>query len=336
VLLLVGLSGRLILRAVAAIGLLILSLYGLAISSSDTSVNGAYLAFTCTVLLWGAQEITFLAGWVTGPRPEACPEGARGARRFVFALQAILYHELMLIACGVAVAFLTWTAANQVGLSTFATLWILRQSAKINLFLGVPVTNDELMPDAVRFLKSYFAKKPVSAFFPLSVSASTAILVIMIQRLVEVAVTPFEIAGLALVSMLFALGILEHWFMLLPLPAMTLWGWGIKTNRPPTNQLTDAALLLGNAVAGHDLSVHSSRTQPCATSLDTMSPVQPVALTLVRNDESAGKARQMCARQRLEDQFRQSFLENRALGNLPAARRNVDVEPAGTGSRRTS
>jgi len=27
------------------------------------------------------------------------------------------------------------------------------QSAKINLFLGVPVTNDELMPDAVQFLK---------------------------------------------------------------------------------------------------------------------------------------------------------------------------------------
>ena len=85
---------------------------------------------------------------------------------------------------------------NQIGLWTFAALWVLRQSAKINLFLGVPVTNDELMPDAVRFLRSYFARKPVSAFFPVSVTLATAVLVIMIQRIVEVAATPFDVVGL--------------------------------------------------------------------------------------------------------------------------------------------
>ena len=57
----------------------------------------------------------------------------------------------------------TFGAENQVGLWTYTALWVLRQSAKINLFLGVPVTNDELMPDAVQFLKTYFFRGPVSA-----------------------------------------------------------------------------------------------------------------------------------------------------------------------------
>ena len=55
----------------------------------------------------------------------------------------------------------------------------------------------------------------------------------MIQRIVEVAATPFDVVGLTLVSTLFALGVVEHWFMLLPLPAITLWGWGMRSPFPP-------------------------------------------------------------------------------------------------------
>ena len=71
VLLLVGRSGRAdVVRIGCAAGLLAASLSGLALSANDTSVAGAYAAFTSTILLWGAQEIAFLAGWVTGPRPQ--------------------------------------------------------------------------------------------------------------------------------------------------------------------------------------------------------------------------------------------------------------------------
>ncbi|MCQ8140410.1 DUF3623 domain-containing protein, partial [Vibrio parahaemolyticus] len=83
------------------------------------------------------------------------------------------------------------------------------------------------------FLKTFFARRPISGFFPVSVTLATAALVIMIQRIVEVSVTPFEIASLTLVSTLFALGVVEHWFMLLPLPAITLWGWGMRSGFPP-------------------------------------------------------------------------------------------------------
>jgi putative photosynthetic complex assembly protein 2 len=308
VLLLVGRAGRFeILRAVSATGLLLGSLLGLAVTANDTTVGAAYAAFSCTILLWGAQEIAFLAGWLTGPHAEACPFGARGWKRLGFALQAILYHELTLLACGAAIVALTWNGSNQVGLWTFAALWVLRQSAKINLFLGVPVTNDELMPEGVQFLKTYFARKRVGAFFPISVTLATAALVIMIQRLAEVAVTPFEVVGLTLVSTLFALGVVEHWFMLMPLPAVTLWGWGMPSPFSPE----DKNMEYPNTKAGI--------------------PPNFVVLSSVRSEAAPAKSPSLCARQRLEDQFRQRFLEQHARGEV-----SVGAEPPATINGRTS
>ncbi len=315
VLLLVGRAGRFELsRAVLAVGLLAGSLGGLALTADDTSVGGAYTAFTCTILLWAAQEIAFLAGWLTGPRPEPCPGHAAGRVRLGLALQAILYHEFALLFCGAAILALTWNGANQVGLWTFAALWVLRQSAKINLFLGVPVTNDELMPDAVRFLKTFFTRGPVSGFFPVSVTLATAALVIMIQRIVEVAVTPFEIASLTLVSTLFALGVVEHWFMLLPLPAITLWGWGMRSGFPP-----------------EDITMEQERYTKTAAA-----PPNLVVLADVRPDAAPPRLSQAaCARQRLEDQFRQSFREQQARDGLTTVL-NISTEPAATINGRTS
>ena len=314
VLLLVGRAGRFeILRAFLGGSMLAGSLAGLALSAGDTSVGGAYMAFTCTILLWGAQEIAFLAGWLTGPRPQPCPEGAKGPRRLGLALQAILYHEFALLACGAAIVALTWNGANQVGLWTFAALWVLRQSAKINLFLGVPVTNDELMPDAVRFLKTFFARKPVSAFFPVSVTLATSVLVIMIQRIVEVAATPFDIVGLTLVSTLFALGVVEHWFMLLPLPAITLWGWGMRSGFPP-----------------EDTTMKQEPDVKAAATLPNL-----VVLATVRPEAAPPRAAAACARQRLEDQFRQSFREQHARDGLGTAL-GLAAEPAATVNGRTT
>ena len=307
VLLLVGRAGRgSALKLFSAGALLLAGLYAVAISADVTSVTGAYVAFTGTILMWGAQEIAFLAGWVTGPRPERCPANVRGWRRLNLALQAILYHEIALLACGVAILALTSDRGNATALWTFAALWVLRQSAKINLFLGVPVTNDELMPEPVQFLKSFFARKPVSLFFPLSVTLSTAALVIMIQRLVEVAATPFEIASLTLVSTLFALGVIEHWFMLLPLPAITLWGWGMRS------QISEDVMEQGP---------------------DIKTDVVPSPLTGIGNTGDTAKLRSIGARQRLEDEFRQRFRELHPLADVGAGLR--EAEPATTINGRT-
>jgi putative photosynthetic complex assembly protein 2 len=315
VLVLVGRARRVEPLTVAiAASLVVGSLYGLAVSAGDASVGGAYIAFTSTILLWGAQEIAFLSGWVTGPRPLPCPTDVMGLKRLGPALAAILYHELTLMACGAAIVALTWRQSNQVALWTFEALWVLRQSAKINLFLGVPVTNDELMPASVRFLKTYFIRKPIGAFFPVSVTLATAVLVILIQRIVEVAVTPFDIVGLTLVSTLFALGVVEHWFMLLPLPAITLWGWGMRSGFPPE----DATM----------------KQEPDVKLVAT--PPNLVVLADVRPDVAHAKPPQaVCARQRLEDQFRQSFREQHAREGLAPAL-NAGTEPAATLNGRTS
>jgi putative photosynthetic complex assembly protein 2 len=313
VLLLVGCARRFVsLQAVIAAFLVAGSLCGLAFSAPDASIGGAYIAFTSTILLWGAQEIAFLSGWVTGPRPERCPAGVTGLNRLGPALAAILYHELTLVACGAAIVALTSGAANQVALWTFAALWVLRQSAKINLFLGVPVTNDELMPQPVQFLKTFFARKPVGAFFPISVTLATAVLVILIQRIVEVAATPFDVVGLTLVSTLFALGVVEHWFMLLPLPAITLWGWGMRSGFPPE----DATM----------------KQEPDAKLSNT--PPNLVVLASVRPDVAPPRPA-ACARQRLEDQFRQSFREQHARESL-ATGLSIGEAPVATFNGRTS
>jgi putative photosynthetic complex assembly protein 2 len=315
VLLLVGGARRFVpLQVTIAVFLVAGSLCGLAFSAGDTSVGGAYVAFSSTILLWGAQEIAFLSGWVTGPRPQPCPVGVIGWRRLGLALSAILYHELTLLACGAAIFVLTWAEANQVALWTFAALWVLRQSAKINLFLGVPVTNDELMPQSVQFLKTFFARKPVGAFFPISVTMATAVLVILIQRIVEVAATPFDVVGLTLVSTLFALGVVEHWFMLLPLPAITLWGWGMRSGFLPEDATMKQE---SDTKANH-------------------APPNLVVLASVRPDATPPRpAQAVCARQRLEDQFRQSFREQHAREGLTTGL-SIGEAPAATVNGRTS
>jgi putative photosynthetic complex assembly protein 2 len=314
VLLLVGCAGRFVPLQVAVAAFLVAgSLCGLALSAGDASISGAYIAFTSTILLWGAQEIAFLSGWVTGPRPRPCPADVAGWKRLGPALAAILYHEFMLVACGAGIVTLSWNGANQVAIWTFAALWSLRQSAKINLFLGVPVTNDELMPQPVQFLKTFFARKPVGAFFPISVTLATAVLVILIQRIVEVAATPFDVVGLTLVSTLFALGLVEHWFMLLPLPAITLWGWGMRSGFPPED------------------AIMKQEADPKITN----APPNLVVLASVRPDASPPRpAQAVCARQRLEDQFRRSFCEQHAREGLTTAL-SIAESPAATVNGRT-
>ena len=215
VLLLVGLSLRYggLLKAGAAI-LFVASLAGVATSSQATSTTGAYCVFTCAILLWGAIEISLLAGWITGPRPEPCPYNCATIDRVWLALQATAYHEFALIATAGIVFALTSDAPNQLGWWTFAALLALRQSAKINLFLGVRTLNDELLPVQVNFLKSYFARKPINALFPVSVTLASAAAAGLAAAAVDAA-SNFDALCLSLLAALVALGALEHWFMVL-------------------------------------------------------------------------------------------------------------------------
>ena len=191
---------------------------GLASSSSDTSVVGAYLAFTWALALWGALEIGFLLGLSTGPRSEPCPDGCSGWRRVAYAIEAILYHELALIVSGVAVVAVAWDGANQIGVWTLAILWSMRLSAKLNLFLGVPILNDQFLPSHLRYLSSFFIRGRVNVLFPVAITGSTVVTAALVVRALAPDASAFDAIRFTLLATLMALAVVEHWFMVLPLP----------------------------------------------------------------------------------------------------------------------
>ena len=212
-----------------ATAVLAASLYGLSASAADTTVRGAYAAFTCGLFAWGWQEISFYMGYVTGPRTAPCPEGCAGWRHFGHAIQTSLWHELAIIASALVVAAVTWGEPNQVGTWTFMVLWWMHQSAKLNVFLGVRNLNEEFLPEHLTFLRSFLTKKPMNLLFPVSVTVSTVIAVLLVQQALAPGASAFQAAGFTFLGTLMALAILEHWFLVLPLPSAALWSWGLRS-----------------------------------------------------------------------------------------------------------
>jgi putative photosynthetic complex assembly protein 2 len=208
--------------------LTLVSLWGLYATRGDTSVAGAYLAFTWGTLAWGWQEMSFYMGYVTGPRRAPCPEGCGGLRHFGHAVQTSLYHELAVIASAALVVALTWGGANQIGTWTFLIMWWMHQSAKLNVFFGVRNLNEEFLPEHLQFLRSFLTKKPMNAFFPISVTVSTVIAALLLARAFAAGASEFVAIGYTFLGFLMVLAILEHWLLVLPMPNK-IWNWGLKS-----------------------------------------------------------------------------------------------------------
>ena len=205
------------------------ALYGLAASSRDTSTAGAYWAFTWGLLAWGWQEMSFYMGFVTGSRKQPCREDCGGFGHFVHAVQTSLYHELAIIGAAIAVVWLTSGGANQVGTWTFMVLWWMHQSAKLNVFFGVRNLNEEFLPEHLEFLKSFLRKRSMNLLFPVSVTVSTVITVLVAKAALADGATVAERAGYTFLTVLMALAILEHWMLVLPMPAGAIWSPGLKS-----------------------------------------------------------------------------------------------------------
>ena len=213
----------------AATLMLALALGGLAVTADDTRTTAAYLSFTSAVVVWGWQEVAFLLGYVTGSRRTPCPAGSVGWRRAGYALQAVLHHEIALVVLAAAVTAATWEGANQTGFWTFMVLWVMRQSAKLNVFLGVRNLGEAFLPPHLRYLGSYFTQRPMNGLFPVSVVASSLVAAVAWQGAFAESAGHFEATALCLVASLLTLAILEHGFMVLPLRTETLWRWGMRS-----------------------------------------------------------------------------------------------------------
>ena len=207
--------------------LLLLSLWGVHESMQSVSVGNAYLGFASVIVMWGWHELAFLTGWLTGPRKLPMSTGARGWQRFAESTGTVLWHELGLLA---NLGLLWWMQAGQpshVALCTFALLWCMRLSAKLNLFFGVAQNGAQYLPQHLKYLASYFRHRRMTPWFVLSISGAGVLWLWLIWLAGQgaVAVT----TGWVLLATLLGLAIVEHLMMVLPWPLEKLWGWALGT-----------------------------------------------------------------------------------------------------------
>ena len=122
---------------------------------------------------------------------------------------------------------ITVDAPNQVGMATFLVLWVMRLSAKLNVFLGVQNLSVEFIPAHLTYMLSYFRRARLNPLMPISVAAGTAGVV----WIIAVGLTSaFDAAATGLVATILALAVLEHLFLVLPVPDAVLWRWAYRHN----------------------------------------------------------------------------------------------------------
>jgi putative photosynthetic complex assembly protein 2 len=130
---------------------------------------------------------------------------------------------------GAAVALVTWGGSNLVGLWTFIILWAMRQSAKLNVFLGVLNLNEKFLPVHLKYIHSYFTKRAMNPLLPISILLACLFAIPLWQAVFASSATPYQIASSTILATLLSLAILEHVLMVLPLSTEGLWKWGLRS-----------------------------------------------------------------------------------------------------------
>jgi len=153
-----------------------------------------------------------------------CTKGSLVPWAFGRGLSCHSCPEILLLAGMAFVVLATSGVENQIALWTYAILFFARISAKLNLFFGVPQINFEFLPVPLQHLRSHLRQGPITAFFPVSITFLTFATACFAQLLMT-ADGMVAATGFALLTSLSALALLEHWFMVIPLPDAKLWRW---------------------------------------------------------------------------------------------------------------
>jgi len=248
------------------------SLYGLYAASQSQTVMAAYVSFTCGLLAWAWTQLTFYTGIITGPRRTACPPGCKGARHLWHAAETSLYHEASAALLGVAVCFSTLNGTNHIGSWTYTVIWLMHASAKVNAVLGVRNLNDHFFPEHLRYLSSFLRKRPMNLLFPVSITVSTFFLAVLVHKAMEMQHSPFEALALTFSIVILTLGIIEHWFLVLPIPAEALWNWSVKAK---------TVLVKPEHGRPHPELVKAESARPQPELVDTARPVPATRLRVV-------------------------------------------------------
>lgn len=225
----------LMLGGVAGVGGLLLILQ----SAQTVSVSAVYLSFIGALLVWSWHELAFLTGAVSGPRRSECPKGASGFQRFAHASAAVIHHEIALAVTALLLTAITWTAPNQIGAMIFVLLFVLRLSAKFNMFVGVPNMATDILPPHLGYLKSYFGPNRFSWLLVATLGASGVLAAWLGSLAWSAQAGSAEMVGASLLFALAALGVLEHLFFALPFRDGALWGWALPGRKPGITEVLE-------------------------------------------------------------------------------------------------
>lgn len=226
--------------SVAGIAGLIVILF----ASLSAEVWAVYLGFVGALMVWGWHELAFLTGAAAGPRRGPSDPGLKGVARFRQAAATVMHHEVALALTALLLISLSWDVPNQIGASVFVLMFGMRLTSKINLFVGVPNTTSEMLPEHLAYLKTYFGPNRMTVLLALSIAGITAVSAWFAQLALAAPVGSAEMVGASLLFTLSLLGVLEHFFLALPFRDGMLWGWALPKRAGP--QRDGAALPGGN------------------------------------------------------------------------------------------
>ena len=264
------------------------SLTGLYIGGGGTQAWHSYMGFVAAICLWGSIELSYYSGLIGGVHKRTCPDSCDTAKRFRLALGASIWHEVSVLFAGGVVMSLLLNAQNPAGLYSFLVLWLMRWSAKLNLFFGVPNFNTDWFPKRLAYAHSYIRRAPVTLFFPLSVVLASLVAI----QLISSALTMHEQQALMhiLPGVLLLLAILEHVFMALPIADSALWNRIFSRDdaqRFPPTEIAQTAADTDRLLSASPAQNIQSRTQARVQSALGVATNKPVSVTLNPVDVTA-------------------------------------------------
>lgn len=226
-------------RATFSRSLMVGSLAGIAgllvilVSSLSTGMGAVYLSFIGALMVWGWHELSFLTGASAGPRRGPSDPSLTGIARFRQAAATVMHHEVALAITALLLISLSWNAPNQIGATVFVLMFAMRLISKINLFVGVPNSTSEMLPDQLAYLKTYFGPSRMTALLVASIAAIAGATAWFAGLALAAPVGSAEMVGASLLTTLALLGVLEHLFLALPFRDGMLWGWAYPQRRAP-------------------------------------------------------------------------------------------------------
>jgi putative photosynthetic complex assembly protein 2 len=205
----------------------IAGLVAILIASLSAEVWAVYLAFVGALMVWGWHELSFLTGAAAGPRRGHADPRLVGIARFRQAAATVMHHEVALALTALLLISLSWDVPNQIGATVFVLMFAMRLMSKINLFVGVPNTTAEMLPEHLAYLRTYFGRNRMTALLAISILGLGALTVWFARLALAAPVGSAEMVGASLLTTLALLGVLEHLFLALPFRDGMLWGWAL-------------------------------------------------------------------------------------------------------------